>query len=62
MHTEVGGLWRTDVQPGTLVHPMGTILPTLHLTQTVVEEQFKQPFMRVRHSEQVELVAVARRR
>lgn len=41
---------------------MGTILPTLHLTQTVVEEQFKQPFMRVRHSEQVELVAVARRR
>lgn len=37
---DIGGFWMTDVQPGTLVHPNGTILPILHFTQTVADEQF----------------------
>lgn len=59
MQIEIGGLWLTDMQPGTLVHPIGTILPMLHLTQTVAEEQFKQPCMRVKQREQVEFMAVS---
>ena len=60
VQTEMGYFCTTEVQPGTLEHPIVTTFPKLHLTQTVADEQFKQPYMRVLQSEQVRLDVVAR--
>ena len=43
----------TPVHPGTIEQPIHTILPKLHLTQTLADEQFKQPYMSFAQREQV---------